>query len=437
MIDFRYHLVSLVAVFMALAVGIVLGAGPLGQEISSTLEAQVKDLREERNALRAQLDQAAAREDLKAQALQILTPTLIDDQLTGRRVALVTLPGADRNIVGQLQEQITSAGGEVLLTSRMGDAWTDPEAAATRHEAAAELAPTLAEPAPREGAEPTVETIIAAALSGSDEETATGAWRSTIERLEELDILTTNWADGQNPQLVAAPDTFVVVTGDLDVQDVEEEETGDPLLQQSLDLVGAFGELDVPTLVAGYGTESYADPVQAAESPIIRGLRAESALAEAVSSVDNVEGPTGQLAAVLGLRWAVDGEPGHWGIGTDSLAPMPEVPEPMTPEVEDPATGPTLPTDPTLPLDPTLPGSDADQGAVPPPVQEDADGSGADAGTDVGDEPPEGTTSPDSTSPDSTSPDSTSPDSTSPDSTSPESTSSDSTPPGTEGATVP
>ena len=29
MIDFRYHLVSLIAVFMALAVGVVLGAGPL------------------------------------------------------------------------------------------------------------------------------------------------------------------------------------------------------------------------------------------------------------------------------------------------------------------------------------------------------------------------------------------------------------------------
>jgi hypothetical protein len=37
MIDFRYHLVSLVSVFIALAVGIVLGAGPLKDPISEGL----------------------------------------------------------------------------------------------------------------------------------------------------------------------------------------------------------------------------------------------------------------------------------------------------------------------------------------------------------------------------------------------------------------
>ncbi|MDU2059289.1 MAG: copper transporter, partial [Dermabacter sp.] len=39
MIDFRYHLVSLVAVFLALAIGIVLGAGPLRDGVGQTLTA--------------------------------------------------------------------------------------------------------------------------------------------------------------------------------------------------------------------------------------------------------------------------------------------------------------------------------------------------------------------------------------------------------------
>src|SRR5699024_8923444 len=138
----------------------------------------------------------------------------------------------------------------------------------------------------------------------------------------------------------AAPDTFVLVTGDLDVQDVEEKESGDPRLQQTLGLVAAFGDLGIPTVVAGYGTESYADPIQAAESPVIRGVRAESAIAEKVSTVDNVEGSAGQLAAVLGLRWAVEGDPGHWGIGTDAVAPMPAVPEPIPVEPEEQVPAP-------------------------------------------------------------------------------------------------
>ena len=56
MIDFRYHLVSLTSVLIALAVGIVLGAGPLKEGISESLGQQVEQLREDKDTLRAQLD---------------------------------------------------------------------------------------------------------------------------------------------------------------------------------------------------------------------------------------------------------------------------------------------------------------------------------------------------------------------------------------------
>lgn len=45
MVDFRYHLVSLVSVFLALALGIILGAGPLQNSIGDTLSGQVETLR--------------------------------------------------------------------------------------------------------------------------------------------------------------------------------------------------------------------------------------------------------------------------------------------------------------------------------------------------------------------------------------------------------
>lgn len=372
MIDFRYHVVSLVAVFMALAVGIVLGAGPLGQEISSTLEAQVRELREERNDLRAQLDQAQAREDLKDGVVSVLTPTVLSNQLTGRRVAIIALPGADRNIVGQVQDQIATAGGQVVQTARLTGAWADPESAATRHEAAAELAPTLTDPEPREGAEPTAETVLAAALTGEEVVVGSGAWRTATDRLVELGFVDINWADNQDDLTADPPDSVVIVTGDLTTQQVEEDEEGSPQLQQSLDLVAAFGALGTPTVVAGYGTESYADPVQSAESPVVRGLRAESAIAETVGSVDNVEGPAGQLAAVLALRWAIDGQPGHWGLGTDAAGPVPAVPEPLPEEPEPGDPGPPLPEDETDPVSLPEPTSGDEVGPVAPPTDTDS-----------------------------------------------------------------
>ncbi|HLS44840.1 MAG TPA: copper transporter [Ornithinicoccus sp.] len=354
MIDFRYHLVSLVAVFMALAVGIVLGAGPLGQEISSTLEAQVRDLREERNGLRDQLGQAEAREDLKDEVLELVTPTVTANQLTGRRVALVALPGADRNLIGELQDDIAVAGGEAVVTARLEDRWSDPESAENRHDLAAELAPELVLPTPRDGEEPTAETVLAAALTGQDASVGTGAWRNAMDRLSEEGFLDTTWTTGQDAVTGGAPDSVVIITGSLSTAQVEEAADGDTRLQQSLDIISAFGDLGVPTLVAGSGTESYSDPVQASESPVVRGVRAESAIAETVSSVDNIEGTAGQLAAVLALRWAIEGQPGHWGLGTDAVAPAPEVPAPMPEE--------TLPTGPTAPPQTELPTADPTDG---------------------------------------------------------------------------
>ena len=57
MIDFRYHLVSLISVFLALAVGVVLGAGPLQNSLGTALNDQVTALRENRNATQAKLEQ--------------------------------------------------------------------------------------------------------------------------------------------------------------------------------------------------------------------------------------------------------------------------------------------------------------------------------------------------------------------------------------------
>ena len=60
MIDFRYHLVSLISVFLALAVGVVLGAGPLQNSLGTALNDQVTSLRENRKAMQTQLEQTEA-----------------------------------------------------------------------------------------------------------------------------------------------------------------------------------------------------------------------------------------------------------------------------------------------------------------------------------------------------------------------------------------
>ncbi len=60
MIDFRYHLVSIVAVFLALAIGIVLGTTALNGPITSRLRSLETSLRSEADSLRTQKGRSAA-----------------------------------------------------------------------------------------------------------------------------------------------------------------------------------------------------------------------------------------------------------------------------------------------------------------------------------------------------------------------------------------
>ena len=55
MISFRYHIVTLVSVFLALAVGIALGGGPLKGEVDNTLVDQVKADRQTKSQLQADI----------------------------------------------------------------------------------------------------------------------------------------------------------------------------------------------------------------------------------------------------------------------------------------------------------------------------------------------------------------------------------------------
>jgi adenine/guanine phosphoribosyltransferase-like PRPP-binding protein len=125
LIDFRYHLVSIVAVFLALAIGIVVGAQALAPAATNALNnASANEARQIRSlyAHNSQLkDQIAAQEAL-AQAAE---PTLLHGLLTGQHVVLVLAPGADGPTVDGITNALQKAGatvtGQVVLTSQFFD----------------------------------------------------------------------------------------------------------------------------------------------------------------------------------------------------------------------------------------------------------------------------------------------------------------------------
>ena len=123
MIDFRYHLVSIVSIFLALAVGIVLGAGPLQGQIGDTLTAEITQLRSDKASLRTQvtgLEQTTADQSAFEQAT---LRRVVAGVASGRGVAIVSLPGAEADVATAIADTVVAAGGTVASRTTLDAAW--------------------------------------------------------------------------------------------------------------------------------------------------------------------------------------------------------------------------------------------------------------------------------------------------------------------------
>ena len=116
MITFRHFLTSLVAVFLALAVGIVLGGGPLS------------DVTDPDPAPAAVTEDAGDPAGVYAEGFAgAVGPLLTSAKLAERGVAVVTAPGVNEETLTALAEQISAAGGAITGRYSLTDTMVSPE----------------------------------------------------------------------------------------------------------------------------------------------------------------------------------------------------------------------------------------------------------------------------------------------------------------------
>jgi hypothetical protein len=112
-IDFRYHLVSIVAVFLALAIGIVLGAAELQGPTYNILNHTTAKLQNEYDQTRGQLATAQAQANQGESYAQAVEPAVVRDLLTGQRLLIITEPGAQSSVVSGISAAAVDAGASV------------------------------------------------------------------------------------------------------------------------------------------------------------------------------------------------------------------------------------------------------------------------------------------------------------------------------------
>ncbi|MEJ5946508.1 copper transporter [Pseudokineococcus basanitobsidens] len=328
MIDFRYHLVSLVSVFIALAIGVVLGAGPLRDSIGDTLSSQVDLLRDDRVQLQDQVTSLTSEVEGRDATIEALAPAAVDGALTGTRTVVLTLPGADADLAGELADDLEDAGGDVTGVVAVQQAWTDPDGADARRRVVASL-PELAL-APVAGEDPEISTALAAALAGSVTTpdaalvgTASATGTQVLDALVAADLV----ALRGDPSLRAGS-ALVVAPGGGSVAVTASADGAATVADADLGLLSALADTA--------GAVVLTSPEGAAPGTgLLAALRGDD-LAATVSGVDDAGTAAGAVGVVLALREQVEGGAGQYGARSGDGGVLPPLPQGSTAAAEPP-----------------------------------------------------------------------------------------------------
>ncbi len=311
MIDFRYHLVSLIAVFLAVALGIIIGTTALNEPILADIEGQVADLEQDKRSLEDQTQQLQAQLNTAQVFDQAVAPALVDGTLADASVLLVVV---NEEIAPETVESVATlvadADGTVAGQITLLPAYSDPstEAALEGYVTGGGL-PSGVQLPEADDAGQLVGALLAQVLMippGGPEPDA-AAISSVLAGLSALDVLS------QDSDSVAPADyAIVLATGAF---------TGDDAAERTGTLVDLVSALDA----AGSGAVVAGDAASAAETGLVGVIRDDPALSAAISTVDNVGTTAGQISAVLALGQESEGTSGKYGTGEDTQ-PVPPVP---------------------------------------------------------------------------------------------------------------
>jgi hypothetical protein len=316
-ISLRYHIVSLVAVFLALALGIVVGSTVLREGTVSVLRAtgeQVRqsneDYRQENLALK---EEKARFQDFAATVL----PDLVRGRLKDRHVVLLDTDKADGGIRDQVTQVLETAGAEIdgrvtfnagrlaLATQedtqalgRLLPGANAADPAALRTELVARVAERLGSPGTLPTTDPDRRNDLLTSLDD-------GGFLADLKLAPQV-------ADGRVP--FPRPGSVVVVLGPTDGVALPPEAFLVPLADQVSQHVRPVAGVEAAAAGTTPGTTSW-----------IQTLRENGQVTRRVSGIDDVDTAYGQLALVGALeRGLQDLAAGQYGFKQGNSGLLPE-----------------------------------------------------------------------------------------------------------------
>ncbi|MCW2812133.1 MAG: copper transporter [Friedmanniella sp.] len=305
MINFRYHIVSLMAVFLALSVGIAVGVS-LGPSVDEGLLSQAAQDRKQVTDLRTEIDRRNALDGYRENFDLRVGEATTSGQLSGQHVAVVAMPDAPGPVVQAIVNAVGVAGGTLTSQTKVSSDVFDPAKAKAVNEVLAPYVQTLnldqsASQATRVG--------LALARAVAD--------RSVAERDDTAVALGKALSSGGLANVSAdQPDQAQLVV-------VVTAEASSPAATN--DLLTAHVQLDL-ALKSRAGVVLAGPNSAELDSTDVLTARTESASADSLSTVDVADLSSGVTTVILAGREQLLGRQGHYGALAKADGPLPALP---------------------------------------------------------------------------------------------------------------
>jgi hypothetical protein len=306
-INFRYHVVSLTAVFLALAIGLVVGTAALNGPVADSLRDQLTALNKDNSNKRDQVNQYREQLNSSQDFATELAPTVLNGKLTGRKLLVLALPGSDPYVEGVVT-MLAVAGATVTARISVQDKFFDPNTSTELLDLANQskqpTIPTEGLPVNSDGVE-TASAQLALALFQRTglTQAAPGDVTAVLTAYSKQSYLTVS------DKALGGAEGAVIISGPPAVDKDAARKS-----QSMVMLANQFSKVK-PVVVAGDGV---------GDGNLISAVRGDPTLVKDISTVDNASTVQGQVATGMAtVERMTQDRIGQYGTaaGASSLVP--------------------------------------------------------------------------------------------------------------------
>jgi hypothetical protein len=314
---FRYHALAVVSSVATLAVGVVVGVGPLSEAQTTKHREQAAALQHRQASLHGRLATLQAQAGQDRALAKALAEPLTAGKLTSRTVVVVAAPGADPALVRRTAAALHTAGATVTGTLSLTKVYVDPgKAQSPLEDLVLRLVPPGVEFTDGASSIERVATVLARSTVTASDKPPTAIDQKAAEviaGLDELGALTLKGDPGRLAELA------VVVAGPAAHGSAAVSGTRDALLG----LVAALDKGSSGVVVVGSRDAARPDR-------LIAQVRT-SEQTRNPSTVDTGGTVAGDIALVLAAAEQAAGRAGDYGHGPGADALLPDVSGPVAP----------------------------------------------------------------------------------------------------------